>query len=440
MRIAVIGAGIVGVATAFELALAGHEVQVLEQRSGLATEASFASGGWLAADALAGWSPEVPDDVDAGPLGHRLQALAASIRQPAAAAWLWQRAVARSGGQADLTRMVSRALAQRSLQRLDACLQAYGWEPEHSRGSLLLLPDRKTQARAQTALTRLAQAELPHRLLDADQARQVEPGLSGQAELLSAVHLPGDVSANVRQMAHLLKAEAQRHGAQFRFDTEVVALTPGSPWQLDCRPVAPEGGVRTARDTDPDGLPAWDGRADAVVLCNGLADLQRWRDLRLKLPLQAVHGHSITAPLPDRHGLPEAGPRSVVVDLKQRVQISRLGERVRVCGGASLRPAGESGDRAAWTALYRTLEQWFPGAARTARAQQWRGARPALPDGLPATGPGPWPGLWLNLGHGHQGWAWALATAALLSEQLAGPAAPPWRADVSAALAPSRLR
>lgn len=440
MRIAVIGAGIVGVATAFELALAGHEVQVLEQRSGLATEASFAGGGWLAADTLAGWLPEVPDDVEGGPLGLRLRALAASLRQPAAAAWLWQQAVARSAGQADVARAVSRALARRSLQRLDECLQAFGWEPEHSRGSLLLLPDRKSQARAQAALARLAQAEVPHRLLDADQARQVEPGLSEQAELLSAVHLPGDASANVRQMAHLLKAEAQRHGAQFRFDTEVVTLTPGSPWQLACKSVSPEGGARTARDTDPEGLSAWDGRADAVVLCSGLADLQRWHDLRLKLPLRAVHGHSITAPLPDHDGLPEAGPRSVVVDLDQHVQISRLGERVRVCGGAGTRPSGEAGDRAAWAGLYRALEQWFPGAARTAKAQQWRGARPALPDGLPATGPGPWPGLWLNLGHGHQGWAWAMATAAIITEQLARPEVPPWRADVSAALAPSRLR
>ena len=444
MRVAVIGAGIVGVTTAFELALAGHEVQVLERRSGLATEASFACGGWLAADTLAGWPPEVPDDCPRSPLGHRLQALTAAVRQPAAAGWLWRRAVARTAGSADATRRASRALAKRSMGRLDELIQAFGWEPEHSRGSLLLLPDKRTLAQAQAALARLANAEVPHQLLNAEQARLVEPGLSDTAELRSAIHLPGDASANVRQMAHLLKSEAQRRGAQFRFDTEVMELTPGAPWQLRCRSLAPAGGspgsTRPVRDTDPEGLAPWDGRTDAVVLCSGLADPPVWRPLGLALPLWAVHGHSITAPMPTGDGAADAGPRSVVVDLRQGVQISRLGERVRVCGGAFDVPPSEAGDRVAWARLYQVLEQWFPGAARTAQAQQWRGARPALPDGLPATGAGPLPGLWLNLGHGHQGWAWAFATAGLIAEQLSGPAGAGAGDTLVAAVAPNRLR
>ena len=82
------------------------------------------------------------------------------------------------------------------------------------------------------------------------------------------------------------------------------------------------------------------------------------------------------------------------------------------------------------------LDDWFPGAALTREAQQWKGARPMLPDGPPVLGESGAPGIWLNLGHGSSGWTLACGSARVLAERIAGRDAP---LDMTA-LTAARLR
>jgi D-amino-acid dehydrogenase len=108
------------------------------------------------------------------------------------------------------------------------------------------------------------------------------------------------------------------------------------------------------------------------------------------------------------------------MDERYKVAISRLGDRVRVAGSAVLGGRPDEIDRAALHTLYKVLDDWFPGAVATHRAQHWKGARPMLPDGPPVLGPSGRPGVWLNLGHGSSGWALAAGSARALADLMSG--------------------
>jgi hypothetical protein len=143
-------------------------------------------------------------------------------------------------------------------------------------------------------------------------------------------------------------------------------------------------------------------RFDAVVVCAGLASATLLRPLGLRIPMAPVYGHSVSAPIRE----PLNAPRSAVMDERYKVAISRLGQRVRVAGSAEIGGSLDTMNPAAIQTLYKVLHDWFPGAATLqSGVQQWKGARPMLPDGPPVLGASGIPGVWLNLGHGSSGWA-----------------------------------
>jgi D-amino-acid dehydrogenase len=140
----------------------------------------------------------------------------------------------------------------------------------------------------------------------------------------------------------------------------------------------------------------------------------------IRLPLAPVHGYSITAPLRHVDGYPHLGPSSAVMDERYKVAISRLGQRVRVAGSAELGGRLSHMNSGALQTLHKVLDDWYPGCAQQGQVQQWKGARPMLPDGPPVLGASGAAGVWLNLGHGSSGWALSCGSARIVADQLAG--------------------
>ena len=138
--------------------------------------------------------------------------------------------------------------------------------------------------------------------------------------------------------------------------------------------------------------------------------------LGLRIPLTAVYGYSISAPIRE----PLNAPRSALMDERYKVAISRIGNRIRVAGGAELGGTFGQHNASSIRTLYKVLHDWFPGAAQHANTgasvQVWKGARPMLPDGPPIIGASGIPGLWLNLGHGSSGWALSCGSARALAD------------------------
>jgi len=394
MKIAIVGAGIVGVTTAYELASDGHEVTVFEQRSAAAEEASFATAGLLAPHLLSPWA--VPG------FGHALRLMGphATLRlsgglSRANWAWLsrWRSAThASSAPAAALER-----LAQYSQSRLQALAQRHELDFEASVGRLVLLRTEQERAQIQPALQVLSDSGVALREVDADLARQIEPGLSPEAPLAGAIHLPDARAGNCRLFAQLLRQGTQGSGVHFAFNTRID--------RIGTTPV----GVVVQGESDL-------RRFDAVVLCAGTASAALLPALGMRLPMAAVYGYSVSAPLRESTHAPQGS----VVDVAQQISITRLGQRVRIAGGAELAGADAEHHAATLQRLYRTLNDWFPGGAQlSSGVQVWRGARPLLPDGAPVVGASGVPGLWLNTGHGAGGWALACGSARALADLMA---------------------
>jgi D-amino-acid dehydrogenase len=408
MRIAVIGAGIVGVTAAYELARDGHAVTVFERRASVAEETSFANAGVVAPGYVTPWAaPGMPAKVLRHLFSRHAPVRLAWPMAPGQLRWLWRwwracRAPVFASNRAQMHR-----LARYSQQRLQALTQTLQLDCERASGYLVLLRSAQELAGARTSLRLLAELGVDFHLVDGAKARQVEPGLNPAAALHAAVHLPADEVGNCRQFAQAMRAEAQRLGAVFQFQRSVLGITPGAAPQLQHRP----SGSADAAQSDS---------FDAVLVCAALGSAALLRPLGLRLPLLAVHGYSITAPLRVLEGHPDLGPRAGVMDEKYKVAISRLGQRVRVAGSAALGGRLDQMDPTTLQTLHKVLDDWYPGCAQLAQAQRWKGARPMLPDGPPVLGASGAPGVWLNLGHGSSGWALACGSARVLADQIAG--------------------
>lgn len=399
MKIAIVGAGIIGVTTAYELAADGHEVTVFERRGAAAEETSFANAGVVAPGYVTPWAaPGMPAKV----LRYLFSRHApVKLQWPLSArdlAWMarWLGACNPSTYLANRARM--QRLAFYSRGRLHQLTEQLGLDYERSPGYTVLLRSAKDQQLVQPGLQVLREAGTRFLELDNAATRAIEPALSRDTDFAGAIHLPDDGVGNCRQFALLLRRQAELLGAQFRFNATVAHVTPGMRPQLVLA-----------------GMPAPEV-FDAVVLCAGVASAALLRPLGLKLPMTAVYGYSISAPLRE----PLNAPRSAVMDERYKVAISRLGMRVRVAGSAEIGGTLAHKRPAALQTLYKVLHDWFPGAAQiSGGVQEWKGARPMLADGPPLLGASGLAGIWLNLGHGSSGWALGCGSARAVADMLA---------------------
>ena len=402
MRVAIVGAGIIGVTTAYELAADGHEVTVFERRSAAAEETSFANAGVVAPGYVTPWAaPGMPGKVARYLFSQHAPVKLALPLKGADLVWMWKwfRACKLETYLTNRARMQRLAFYSRDcLHDLTDRLQL---DYDRSPGYMVLLRSEADSKLIQPGLQVLRDAGVAFSEISSDKARLVEPALNPDTQFMGAVHLPSDEVGNCRQFALLLKKEAEALGARFEFNANVAALDPSHPSTLA---VQGESAPR---------------HFDALVMCAGLASASLLRPVGLKIPLAAVYGYSISAPIRE----PLNAPRSALMDERYKVAISRLGNRVRVAGSAEIGGRPDVKRAASIQTLYKVLHDWFPGAAQIsntgASVQEWKGARPMLPDGPPVLGASGLPGLWLNLGHGSSGWALSCGSARILADQIA---------------------
>lgn len=381
---------------------------MFERRASVASEGSFAQTGLLAACAPLPWG--VPG-LQRSRLAHWLKpqgtVRAGLYAAFAHAPWLLKQQQAESAALRLPRQRALHALAHASRRRLGEWTEQLKLAYEQHPGGLVLLsqPEQVTQVRR--ALESSAGMAEGLALIEADEARQLEPGLAAKWPLKGAVKLPSAMVGNGRQLAHLLKGQAQRMQANFRFDCEVQALRPGQPASL----VTADGQTH---------------QFDAIVVCAGIGSRRLLASAGVKLPLLVTRFHAITAPLAQTDADAAPSLRAAVVDGSSGIVIARLGQRIRVSGitrlstrlGASSTANDGPMPKAVQAQLYAALEAAFPGSAVAREASHWHGPRVRVPDGAPVIGPSKAPGVWLNLGHGASGWALAFGAAQMLARQL----------------------
>ena len=408
MRIAVLGGGIVGVTTAWELAQDGHDVCLIEQRAELSAGTSFANGGQIAVGESGPWStPDLARKLwqqkGAAHPPFRLR-LRASPRQ-----WLWLMRFLWNCAPPIHRRALLRnfALARYSQHCLAATRRKLGagfaYDSE-ARGILQLYACRTSWRNAQAHAAYLREATgAQFATLDAAACVAHEPALAhafGRGFYVGGVLSPGDESGDAHLFAQGLGARL-KSAVRFHMGAEVQALRE-------------EGGRLVAVATDKGEV-----EADAAVVALGCASYGFLRRFGLRLPLLPLKGYSLT--LPDVSSEAAAAPHASLTDYGQRLVLSRLGSRLRVAGYAELGFNGQM-EKKRVAGLRQRLERLFPRAGDYERAEAWCGFRPMSADGAPFIGAcrrAP-RGVYVNTGHGSLGWTLAHGSARLLADMIAG--------------------
>ena len=434
MRIAVIGAGVVGVTTAYELGADGHAVTVFERRDTVAAESSYANAGLVAPGYVSPWAaPGMAGKVLAH-LGRRH----APVRiggglDLAALGWLWRwwRACRPKVYAANRARM--HRLAHFSRERLHHVSRHLKLDYERAQGFLVLLRSAGDLALAEPGIKALTELGAAPQVLDAAGCRRIEPGLNPAAPLHAGIYSQDDEVGNCREFTHLLRKEAARADVRFRFGTPVAAIVAGrEPRVVLCRtaavarPHAPHRSTGSEQGTmaTPAAAATSELTFDAIVVCAALGSRELLRPLGIDLPLLPIYGYSLTAPLRHDEQHLSLEPRAALMDERYKVAISRFGNRVRVAGSAEIGGSPDRQHPGALATLDKVLDDWFPGIAQQSQVQRWKGARPMLPDGPPVLGRSGAQGIWLNLGHGGSGWALACGSARLVADAIAGKRTP----------------
>jgi D-amino-acid dehydrogenase len=317
--------------------------------------------------------------------------------------WQWYRACNLASYTANRARM--QRLAFYSRTRLHDITEHFHLEYDRSTGFMVLLRGEMDRKGIQPGLQVLRDAGVAFQEIDAAQARKIEPALNPDTDFDGAIHLPQDEVGNCRQFALQLKNECQAHGVAFEFNSTVAPLSAATPGSLQV--------------IGADGKAAqWN--FNAIVVCGGVDSARLLSPVGLHVPLAPVWGYSISAPVRE----PLNAPRSGIMDERFKVAITRMGNRVRVAGSAEIGGSYEKKRADSLQTLYKALHDWFPGAAQLANTgatvQEWKGARPMLPDGPPLLGATGIPGVWINLGHGSSGWALACGSARVVADLMSG--------------------
>jgi D-amino-acid dehydrogenase len=397
MRVLVLGAGVIGVSVAYELAGAGHDVVVADRQPQPALETSFANAGEVSPGYSAPWAgPGVPLKaikwlaMHHRPLVIRPRLDAAMIR--------WSLATLRNCTAAryrvNKTRMVR--LAEYSRDCLRALRAATGIAyDERMQGTLQLFRSQKQFDGSAGDVAVLRQSGVAFELLDREGCIRHEPALARVREkFVGGLLLPGDETGDCFKFTQALAELGRGRGVEFRFGTTIRALERSG-----------ERIVGVATD-------AAKIEADGYVVALGSYSPLLLAPIGIRIPVYPVKGYSITVPVRDAAGAPE----STVMDETHKVAVTRLGERIRVGGTAELAGYTLRLHEARRKTLAHVVDDLFPAGGDTARAEFWCGLRPMTPDGTPIVGPTPVANLFLATGHGTLGWTMAAGTSRLIAD------------------------
>lgn len=406
MHVLVLGAGVIGVTTAWYLANAGFEVGVIDRQAGAGLETSFANGGQISLGHPEPWSsPSAPFNAIRW-LGRK----DAPLRFHFAAdpeRLVWALAFLRECLPHRFHRNMGAiaSLAAHSGRCLRALRDRTGIEYEaQQRGILHLFRTERELHAVRDKPAFLASHGIRAHLCTAAECVEIEPALAHLAgSLAGGLHASGDESGNALLFTRRLAALAQTIGVRFHYERTItrIATENGAIRGIGVR--APDG------DTD-------ELHADAYVVCLGSHASPLLVPLGERLPIHPVKGYSITLPLLD----PDAAPRISLTDESERIVCSRLGDQLRVAGTAEIGGFDTAIDADRCRQLLQWTERAFPGAADPRAISPWAGLRPCTPSNVPIIGRGRHPELWFNTGHGSLGWTLACGSAQLVTTLLRG--------------------
>lgn len=406
MRVLVLGAGVVGVSSAWFLRQLGHDVVVADRQSAPALETSYANGGQISASHAEPWAnPGAPRKI----LGWLGRADAPLLFRPRAdpQQWLWGAAFLRectaSRTRSNIRAILALALHSRAVvKRLRRELQL---EYDCSeRGILHFYTDRHECAASLAPAALMRSLGCDRRPLTPQQAIELEPALAPiRDRLVGADYCAEDESGDAHRYARQLAERCAERGVRFLFGTTVESL------RVD------DGQACGAIVRDSAGA-VQELLADAVVVCLGVYSAALLRPLGVRLLIHPGKGYSATFDIV----APDKAPAVSLTDDEHKLVFSRLGQRLRVAGTAEIGAWSLDLDAVRCAALTRRTQQLFPGACDYTRPTYWAGLRPVTPSNVPYLGATRIRGLFVNAGHGTLGWTLGPGNGELIAQVVSG--------------------
>lgn len=406
MHVAVLGAGVIGVTTAWYLARAGHEVTVVDRQPDAGLETSFANGGQISVSHALPWAnPGAPLKIlrwlgqEDAPLLFRLQA------DPAQWRWALQFLVECMPHRTrqNIAHLVRLGLySRRCLQELR---RETGIRYDHlERGILHVYDDAQALAGAQEPARVMREHGCDLRLLDADEVLHIEPALRQSRHLVAGGTLTAtDESGDAFLFTQSLARQSARRGVDFRYGATIRRLLGGASQITGVELQLADATMQVLK-------------ADAYVCALGSHVPSLLAPLGLRVPVYPAKGYSATLPIREA-SMAVAGS---VTDEGRKIVFTRLGNRLRIAGTAELNGYDTSLNRVRCETLVRRALELFPGVGRAEEAVYWTGLRPSTPSNLPRIGATRIRNLFLNTGHGTLGWTHACGSARVLTDVLCG--------------------
>lgn len=399
-RIAVIGAGITGITTAYALLNRGFQVTVFDRHRYAAMETSFANGGQLSASNAEVWtqwstilkgikwmfSPGAPLLVNPTPSWHKYS-------------WMAEFTASIPQYRQNTVETVRLAIAARKHLKAHARREGFSFDCEE-RGILHVYDNRKEFDHATKVNALLAEGGLQRDAVGPEEMREIEPALP--EGLFGGYFTRSDFTGDIHAYSRGLGEACQRRGVRFEYGATVEVLSHSSD------------GVHLGWDADGH---SQDAMFDGVVVCAGIRSRGLAAALGDRVNIYPVKGYSITVNLDDAESQ-AAAPWVSLLDDGAKVVTSRLGaDRFRIAGTAEFNGANRDIRDDRIVPLVKWCETLFPGVS-TEHAVPWAGLRPMMPNMMPKVGAGKKPGVFYNTGHGHLGWTLSAATAEIVADSV----------------------
>jgi len=399
VKIVVLGAGVIGVTSAWYLAEAGHEVTLVERRAQPGLETSFANGGQISAGHAEPWAKPAALPKILKWLGHEDAPLLFRPRLDWAQ-WRWGLGFLREciPGRFERNSRVLAGLAAYSRDCLRALRSGTGIHYDELTRGILQFATREADLqtlRNQAEAMREFGARREYKT--AAECLALEPALKNSRErVLGGLYDPHDESGDAFKFTSALAERARARGVRFHLGA--------------AQTIEAGGGQIEAVRVNGERL-----QADAYVVSLGSYSPLLLRPLGIHIPVYPLKGYSITLSL----GSSEGPTVSLTVEAA-KIVISRLGNRLRAAGTAELTGYDTSINSTRCNAILERIRTLFPGLASITAAETWAGLRPATPNNVPVIGGTRFSNLFLNTGHGTLGWTLACGSGKALADIVSG--------------------
>lgn len=398
MQVLVLGAGVVGVTSAWYLAKAGHEVTVVDRQVDVALETSYANAGQISPGYSAPWAaPGIPIKA----VKWLMQDLAPFMINgkeidPQTLSWMTKMLANCTEGAYHTNKARMMRLAEYSrdcfINLRDELEIDYD---QRTQGTLQVFRTQKQVDAAQKDIAVLQECGVNFQALDTAGCIEYEPALANvQEKIVGGLRLPGDETGDCYKFCNALADECKKLGVNFVMKTDILSIN---------KEAGKITGVNTSRGKMT---------ADSYLVALGSYSTPMLADIGLKIPVYPIKGYSLTLPILDA----DKAPTSTVMDETYKVAVTRFEDRIRVGGTAEIASYNKELQEKRRANVEFVVSDLFPGGGDVEKAEFWTGLRPMTPDGTPILGETRYSNLFLNTGHGTLGWTMSLGSGKYIAD------------------------